>query len=93
MSKYIFSSVLEAFRFRVDPQPKWFQDKVINKEIVVFKEECIFKVGDSLITIKVGDYVAINKGGKLFSFSSDFFEGTFIKINNIYKDGAFDTLF
>lgn len=79
--------VVEAFKFYIDEFPEWFEDAVINNEVILKKcnfdkysiEEahCEIKTLEGVMRGNGGDYIIRGVRGELYPCKSDIFEMTY----------------
>ena len=85
---------VEAFRYRVDPAPKWFYDAAENGVVAFFKP--VLRSGLPYIEIKTlegrmracaGDYVICGVTGELYPCKAEIFQKTYEEVR---EDGTID---
>jgi len=73
--------IIEAFKFRVDCVPDWFQDKVSTNEIITYGEDeqsyCIINTLEGQMRGSYGDYIIKGVKGEIYPCKPDIFELTY----------------
>ncbi len=81
MAKYRKKPIeIEAFKFRVDPVPDWFMDKVSTDEVITFEFHCNIKTLEGLMRASHGDYIIKGVKGEFYPCKPDIFELTYEKV-------------
>jgi len=73
--------IIEAFRFRVDCVPDWFQDKVSTNEIITYDNHCIINTLEGQMRGNHGDYIIKGVKGEIYPCRPDIFELTYEPAN------------
>jgi len=69
--------VIEAFRFRVDPTPDWFADKVKARAVVSYEIGCEINTLEGVMQARAGDYIIKGIKGEIYPCKPDVFLATY----------------
>lgn len=87
MSKYRKKPIeVEAFQLGVDSMPKWFINKVNDKETLLYecvkfnKYKCLIKTLEGTMKAEHGDYIIKGIAGEIYPCKPEIFEKTYEKV-------------
>lgn len=72
--------VIEAFRFRYDTVPDWFEDALDRKDVLICDHGADIHTLEGWHFAKPGDYIIRGVKGELYPCKADIFEMTYEKV-------------
>ncbi len=72
--------VIEAFRFRVDEIPVWFQQEWSAGRIIAGETFCLIPTLEGVMRGEAGDYIIQGVKGEIYPCKVDIFETTYEQV-------------
>lgn len=83
MGKYRKSPiVIDAFRYKVHPEPEWFVEAVNLGNISVWSTMCFIKTLEGKMRCDIGDWIIRGIDGELYPCKNDIFIKTYEAVDD-----------
>jgi hypothetical protein len=69
--------VIDAFRFRKDPYPDWFTEKIGDQSIITYGNFLIIRTLEGEMMAERGDYIVRGIEGEVYPCKPRIFEATY----------------